>query len=197
MFTGIIEELGKIEEVKKIKDGVSFFVNAKKISKKISSGKSIAINGVCVTATKVTKSGFNFDIMPETIKMTTFKGLKKGSLVNLESALLLNESIDGHFVSGHVDAEGSVISTNKSKKGVRFGIEYPKQISPYLAYKGSICVNGVSLTISNLNKADFSVDLIPATLKKTNLAFLKKNDKVNLEVDLIARYLKSIFDANK
>lgn len=184
MFTGIIQELGVIKAIEKAKDLTRFEVEAKSIIKDKKIGDSIAVNGACVTVTKLSKKGFSFDAINETIKLTNFKEFKEGSEVNLEAALKFNQSLDGHLVQGHVDTEGTVVKTGKT-----LSIRFPKELAQFLAYKGSITINGVSLTITDLQHDFFSVELIPHTLENTNLKNLKDEDKVNLEVDMIARYL--------
>ena len=194
MFTGIIAKTGNIKEIKKTKDLSKFCVSTSLNLKGTKIGDSVAINGVCITLTKIGKNEFEFEAMKETLKLTNLKDLKKNSLVNLEKALTLNQALGGHLVQGHVDTEATVKSFSKTKGNSILEIEFPQEISDYLAYKGSITINGVSLTISNLQENTFSVCLIPHTLKNTNLKNLKKNDRVNLEVDLIARYTKRLLD---
>ena len=190
MFTGIIKELGKVKKITKSAKGATFVIQAKSILKNKKIGESIAVNGVCVTITKLTKGNFEFEAIKETLDISNLKSLEIDDEVNLEPALTLNQSLDGHLVQGHIDTEGTVENYNENTLTIKF----PKQISDCLAFKGSITVNGVSLTISDLQDSTFSVSLIPHTLKNTNLKNLKKGDKVNLEVDLIARYLKNLLD---
>ncbi len=190
MFTGIIKELGKVKKITKSSQSATFVIQAKSILKNKKIGESIAVNGVCVTITKLTKGNFEFEAIKETLDISNLKSLEIDDEVNLEPALTLNQSLDGHLVQGHIDTEGTVENYNENTLTIKF----PKQISDCLAFKGSITVNGVSLTISDLQDSTFSVSLIPHTLKNTNLKNLKKGDKVNLEVDLIARYLKNLLD---
>ncbi len=189
MFTGIILELGEITKIDKKDSNYHFEVKAEAILENKKIGQSIAVNGVCVTIVKINKNSFEFQAMPETLKKTNLGSLKINDLVNLEPALKLNQEIDGHLIQGHVDTMGVVIENKISKRNI-LKIGFPKEISDFLAFKGSICLNGVSLTISLLEEDSFNVDLIPLTLQKTNLGKLKKGDKVNIEVDLIARYLQ-------
>lgn len=197
MFTGIVKEVGEISSVKKSGPNKTFTVKTSKILKNKKIGQSIAVNGVCTTITKITKNTFDFIAMPETLNRTNLGTVKKTSKINLEDSLKFNADIDGHLIQGHIDVKGEVISLSKTKKGTILTIKYPKEIAKYLAFKGSISVNGVSLTISDLNYSDFSVDLIPHTLKNTNLGSLKNKDEVNLEIDMIARYLKRLLDAKE
>jgi len=194
MFTGIVTEIGHVEKITYGKNVKTFVIKACSIIKNKKIGQSIAVNGVCVTITKISKSTFEFDAMEETLEKTNLGSLKEKNLVNLESSLKLNQNLDGHMVQGHVDTKGEVISLKEEKKHTILVIAFPKEISKYLAFKGSVAVNGVSLTISKLGEKTFSVDLIPHTLSTTNLGKLKKGDFVNLEVDIIARYLKRLVD---
>lgn len=194
MFTGIINRTGKVNKLEQSGNLSKFSIQTDLQLENTKIGDSIAVNGVCVTVTKIHKQGFEFEAVKETLRLTNLKSLKKTSEVNLEKSLTLNQSLDGHLVQGHVDCEGTVKNFSKTKGNAVLEIEFPKEISDYLAYKGSITVNGVSLTISDLQETTFSVSLIPHTLKSTNLKNLKKNDKVNLEVDLIARYTKRLLD---
>lgn len=191
MFTGIIQEIGKVKELKKNPSGMEILVESKKVVKKKKIGDSIAINGACLTIVAINDNGFAVEIVEETLNRTNLKDLQIGSAINLEPALSLNQGLDGHLVQGHIDTEGTVESLDK--KGI-LTIKFPANINHYLAFKGSITINGVSLTIANLQDDTFSVALIPHTLANTNLKNLKKGDKVNLEVDLIARYLKNLLD---
>lgn len=194
MFTGIIHEIGKIKNIKKDSHSVTFDVQAIKILKKKKIGDSIAVNGVCVTIVKLNKNIFEFQAVKETLERTNFKELKIGSEVNLEPALALNQSLDGHLVQGHIDNIGIVENLKKDGNKSALTIKFPKELAYYIAFKGSIAINGISLTISDLQESTFSVALIPHTLKNTNIKNLKKGDKVNLEIDLIARYLKNLLD---
>ncbi|EKD63556.1 MAG: riboflavin synthase subunit alpha [uncultured bacterium] len=180
MFTGIIREVGVVD---------SFAAGTVRISHKIvlSAGDSLAVNGVCLTV----KNDSSFDVMEETLKRTNLRLLKKGVKVNLEPAVAANGKIDGHFVSGHVDFVAEVLSLNKGVLRVRFPLEYSK----FFAIKGSVAINGVSLTISALGEDYFEVSLVSFTLKNTNLGEVAKNDKVNVEVDMIARYLNRLLEA--
>lgn len=197
MFTGIVKELGEVKEIKTGRKAKTFVVKAVSTIKNKKIGQSVAIDGVCVTIIKLGKNEFAFEAMMETLEKTTLNHLKKNDKVNLEPALTLRENLDGHIVQGHVDTQGKVISLKTEKKHTILTVKFPKGISQYLAFKGSIAVNGVSLTISKLESQTFSVDLIPHTLSKTNLGKLKKGDMVNLEIDIISRYLKRLMDCKE
>ena len=177
MFTGIIQEVGKVPKVKNKKDEKIFTIETVKIleSKKI--GDSIAINGACLTVTEI-----------ETLDLTNLSEIKENSEVNIEGALKMGQSLDGHIVQGHVDCIGKVLGWKKNVLQIKF----PSKIQKYIALKGSITINGVSLTISKRKKEEFEVSLILHTIQNTNLGKLKKNDKVNLEIDIIARYLETL-----
>lgn len=192
MFTGIIEEIGEISGVKPSSKKSSFTVRAKKTLKKKKIGDSIAVNGACVTVTKLDSKSFTFDAIEETLNKTNLKRLKNGDKVNLESALKFGQSLDGHLVQGHIDTEGKVLRLSKNSGESTLRIQFPKKIGEFIATKGSITINGVSLTVSALKNDYFEVKLIPHTLRESNLKDLVQNDKVNLEVDLIARYLKRL-----
>lgn len=150
-----------------------------------------------MTIKDIKKNIFAFDAIPESLEKTNLKTLKKNDIVNLESSLKMGQELDGHMVQGHVDCIGTVESLSGAKKHTILRVQYPSSIGKYMALKGSITINGVSLTISDLSKDTFSADLIPFTLKKTNLSKLKKGDKVNLETDMIAKYLNSLLNGQK
>lgn len=194
MFTGIVEEIGKIKDIKLLKNSKIFTISAKNIlvSKKISG--SISVNGACMTITELKKESFSFETLDETLNKTNLGKLKKGSEVNLESPLTLQKPLDGHFVLGHIDCTAKVKALSKKGKDKIIKIESPENIKKYLALKGSITINGVSLTISHLEEDYFQINLINHTIKSTNLGNLRKNDPINLEIDVLARYLKRLLD---
>lgn len=193
MFTGIVKELGKVEKIQKGKNFWTFVVKAKKAHRGLKIGDSIAVNGACMTITKRTSDSFTFDVTEESLKKTNLSLLKKDEAINLEPALKMGDFIGGHFAQGHVDTMGEINSIDKNALTINF----PKTLAPHIAYKGSISVNGISLTIAKENGKSFTAFLIPETLKKTNLKFLKKGDKVNLEIDLISRYLWKLTKSQK
>lgn len=191
MFTGIIQEIGKVQKIEKNPQGLKILISSNIAIKNKKIGESISVNGTCLTIVEINNNDFAVEIIEETLSRTNLKDLQINSEVNLEPALTLNQGIDGHLVQGHIDTEATV--ENIDSKGI-LTIHFPENISCYLAFKGSVTINGVSLTISDLQDHTFSVALIPHTLATTNLKNLKKADKVNLEVDLIARYLKNLLD---
>ena len=194
MFTGIIQEVGKILKIAPSSDATTFQIQSKTAIKKKKIGQSIAVNGICVTITSLSKESFAFEAMQETLNRTYLKDAKVNDKVNLEPAMTLNQSLDGHLVQGHIDTEGTIAKFSKEKNKSVLRVNFPEQIAPYLSFKGSITINGVSLTISDLQTDYFEVDLIPHTLKNTNLNNLKEGDKVNIETDPIAKHIKRLLD---
>ena len=188
MFTGIIRGIGVLKTKTLHEKGgmVSFEIGAKM---KPRCGDSICVNGVCLTVTKKTGKRFFVDIIPESLTRTNLGTLKEGAPLNLEASIKAGEAFDGHFVSGHIDATARLNSTGKIRHGTGLTIAFPQQLRPYITEKGTITVNGVSLTVVDVTKTQFTVALIPFTMANTNLGTLKKGDTVNLEIDLIARYL--------
>lgn len=189
MFSGIVENRGKV--IKKEKKGgqIRFRFRFERPEKKVKAGDSIAISGVCLTASRLGPGWFEADVVDETLKATTLGSLQIGSLVNLERSLRYGDFVGGHFVSGHVDGVGTIASIKRTGKNELWSFSAPKEIMAYVAKKGSIAIDGISLTIQKVAKSSFSIALIPHTLDRTTLGGKKKGDKVNLEVDLLARYL--------
>lgn len=192
MFTGLIEEQGKIRAINFSSNGIRLTIECKEILSDIRNGASICTNGVCLTVTDFGKDFINLDVSNETVRVSNFKDLKINDFVNLERALTLNKRLDGHIVSGHIDCTATF--TNKKDDGFskEFFFKVPKEFSKYIIYKGSIAINGVSLTIASINDDTFSVELIPTTLKEVNLSRLNIGDKVNIETDLFAKYVEKI-----
>src|SRR3989339_1043646 len=194
MFKGIVEEIGMISNID-VKDSIlNLTIKAKKVFENLKVGDSIAVDGVCQTVTSIKDHSFTVQAVAETLKRTNFQVYEIATQVNLERALTLNDRIDGHLVQGHVDDIGKVHDFKKSEDENILYIKFPPNLSKFLAFKGSICVNGVSLTIMDLQSDFFGVALIPYTLKFTNLGKLKKDNLVNLEIDLIARYLERMLN---
>lgn len=194
MFTGIIEEIGKIQAIDNSGRSKIFTVSAKSILENKKIGGSISVNGACMTIIQIEKAHFKFETLEETLKKTNLSKMKKGDKVNLESPLTLQKPIDGHLVLGHIDEMAEVYTVKKDKIDKIISVKTPKNLKKYLALKGSITVNGVSLTVSHLEEDFFTVNLISHTLKCTNLGNLKKGSSVNLEIDMLARYLKRLLD---
>ena len=193
MFTGIIQAIGSIQEVHSSDNGVVLKINSNNLDISDSKiGESIAVNGVCLTATQVSDNSFTADVSNETINCTTFSDLLIGDSVNLEKSLRINQGIDGHLVSGHVDGIGKVQSINKDGDSSRIKILVEDDIIKYIAKKGSICINGVSLTVNSVEDNIFDVNIVPHTFSVTTLRNLCVESNVNLEIDLIARYVERL-----
>jgi riboflavin synthase len=193
VFTGIIEEIGTIRELRFISEGATLTVAGKLILSDLKIGDSIAVNGVCLTATRVSSDSFLCDVSAETLQRSNFRQAKVGTKVNLERALLVGGRLGGHFVLGHVDGVGRLISKTPSGAGYTVAFNYPKELERYLVFKGSIAVNGISLTIASLEKTAFSVSVIPHTLESTNLREMMPGDTANLEVDVLGKYFERFF----
>ncbi len=193
MFTGIIEEVGKVKEIVQHGDTARFRISANLVTEDMKEGDSIAVSGVCLTALDVTSDGFSADVSKETLDKTTFRRIRIGSKVNLERSLTLQTRLGGHIVLGHVDACGKIISIIQEGEYATIRIAYPREIARYIVYKGSIAVEGISLTIANLTAEWFEVAIVPKTWNQTNLSSLLVNDEVNLESDIIAKYVEKLF----
>ena len=197
MFSGIIAALGRITKLTPRNDGAStvrLTIDRGGLDMRdVDIGDSIACNGVCLTVVERATEGFTADVSPETLSCTA--GLSAPGPINLEKALRLADRLGGHLVSGHVDGVGTVMRFDPVGDNRLLAIRAPENLKRYIARKGSVCVNGVSLTVNSVEDADFSVNLIPHTLEVTTLGFLKSGDRVNLEIDLIARYVERILTA--
>lgn len=183
MFTGIIQNLGLVRSVEKNGKQVHLEIHFQKKEKRVQKGESIALNGVCLTATKINVSGFEADLLPETLAVTNLAGLKPGEWVNLERSLKYGDALGGHFVSGHVDAVGKVTQITRRGGNWSLLVQAPETIISKLVAKGSVACDGVSLTIQSLKKSHFQVAVIPHTLAVTALRFLEVGSNINLEVD--------------
>lgn len=186
MFTGIVEEIGKIQAIR----DKSIEVVCKKVLSDTKIGDSIAVNGVCLTVTKLDNNYFKADVSGETFKLTTFQSLKTGSIVNLERAMTPASRLGGHIVSGHVDGVGKVISITNNKEFYNLELELNSDQSKYVIQKGSITVNGISLTVASISGNKINIAVIPHTYEATNLAYLKSGDLVNIESDIMAKYVE-------
>ncbi len=193
MFTGIVQAIGKIEAIVPKGGDVRLTLACGKLPlEQVRIGDSIAVSGVCLTAVALTGSGFAADVSRETLNCTTLGEARVGTLVNLELAMTPSARFGGHLVSGHVDGVGSVTARWEDGRSVRFRIEAPKELARYIAAKGSICVDGISLTVNRVEGAAFEVNIVPHTLVETTLGMTPVGARVNLEVDLIARYLERL-----
>jgi riboflavin synthase len=193
VFTGIIEEVGVIQELRFLSEGAAITVVAREITAGLKIGDSVSVNGVCLTATRVGADCFLCDISAETLRHSSFRQAKQGTHVNLERSLMIGERLGGHFVLGHVDEVGRLIAKTASGQGFEMSFEFPRELERYLVYKGSIAVNGISLTISSLDSKSFSVSVIPHTYRSTTLNQLMIGDPANIEVDVIGRYFERFF----
>ena len=192
MFTGIIEELGHVREVEKRGEDARIMIEARTVTEGSSDGDSIAVNGVCLTALEVKPESFAADVSKETLFRSTLGNLKPGLPVNLERAVTPATRLGGHIVQGHVDARGTFLGSENHGDSWTFRFAYPKEIARYLVFKGSVAVEGVSLTIAELTDDYFEIAVIPKTWEVTNFSQLKAGDEVNLEVDVIAKYVERI-----
>ncbi len=195
MFTGIIEELGHVREVESRGEDARIVIEAVTVTEGSNDGDSIAVNGVCLTALDVKPDSFAADVSRETLQRSTLGSLQPGSPVNLERAVTPATRLGGHIVQGHVDARGRFLGAESHDESWTFRIGYPKEIARYLVFKGSIAVEGISLTIAGLSDDYFEIAVIPKTWEVTNFSHLKPDDEVNLEVDVIAKYVERILIA--
>lgn len=193
MFTGIIQAIGSVANLQQ-KDGDSALtVNTGKLDMKdVALGDSIAVNGVCLTVITMTESSFTADVSRETLSLTSLAGISVGSNVNLEKALTLETRLGGHLVSGHVDGLGEVLTRKNDGRSEHFTIKAPDELAKYIAAKGSITIDGVSLTVNRVDGSNFEINIVPHTLQETIIANYQPGTKINLEVDVVARYLERL-----
>ncbi len=192
MFTGIIEYLGKVEKTQKKPDSMVISVNIGELSKGVKQGDSIAVNGICLTATSINDAVVTFDVLKETLSKTSLNGIKSADKVNIERALRVGDRLGGHFVTGHIDGTGVVNKKTTVPGQTTMGFKVNKELSNMMIKKGSIAIDGISLTLVDVTENSFSVALIPFTLAETTLGFKDAGDTVNLEVDMIGKWVKKI-----
>ena len=192
MFTGIIEELGSVRSIEERGDNARIVINARVVTEGTNHGDSIAVNGVCLTALDIHDDSFAADVSRETLIRSTLGNLKPGTPVNLERAVTPATRLGGHMVQGHVDARGQFVSVEDHGESWTVRFAYPPEIARYLVFKGSVAVEGISLTIANLTEDYFEIAIIPKTWEVTNLSHLKPGDGVNLEVDVIGKYVERL-----
>jgi len=197
MFTGIIEETGQILDFSERDEAYRLTLSAHRVLEDLQLGDSIAVNGCCLTAVAFDAGSVSFDLLQESVRLTSFQQASPGDVVNLERSLRFNGKIGGHFVTGHIDATGSVATAEVRGKDLYLRIEPPPQFLKYLVYKGSIAIDGVSLTVAEVDHAGFAVWLIPHTLEVTNLSGKARGGLVNLEFDLLAKTLERLFPGNR
>ncbi|MEI8290615.1 MAG: riboflavin synthase [Verrucomicrobiota bacterium] len=201
MFTGIVEEAGVIEKITPTKKSIELTVCATVCGKGVKVGDSVAVNGCCLTAVKVTSRGksrlIQFDLLQESWNLTNFQFGKRGSLVNLERSLRANGELGGHFVTGHVDSLGKIIRWERAGKDHVLDIAAPAEVMKYLVFKGSVAVDGISLTVASVSKKSFRIWIIPHTFELTVLRERRVGDAVNLEADLLGKYVEKFLAARK
>lgn len=190
MFTGIIEELGSVRSVERQASGARMIVSASEVTSDLNEGDSVAVNGVCLTALDITADSFAADASRETLEKSTLGGISAGTRVNLERAVTPSTRLGGHIVQGHVDGRGTFLGAEKEGDFWTVKIGFPEELARYLVYKGSVSVEGISLTVASLGKDHFEIAVIPKTWEVTNLSTLKTGDPVNLEADVIAKYVE-------
>lgn len=194
MFTGLVAELGRITAIEKGESSAVFTVAAPTLISQIALGDSVAVNGVCLTATSIAGDSFTADVMVQTLAVTSLSQLAVDSPVNLELAALLNTRMGGHMVQGHVDGVATVVGLTPGEKWAQFDITVPDKLAKYIVNQGSICLDGVSLTVGEINDSNnvVTVWLIPETLERTNLAAKQPGDLINVEVDVLAKYVERL-----
>ncbi|BCG46428.1 Riboflavin synthase eubacterial/eukaryotic [Citrifermentans bremense] len=192
MFTGLIETVGELVSIEKRGASGSLTVKTSLPLDEVPIGASIAVNGACLTVVRKGGGAVTFDISPETIDRTGFKNLKSGSPVNMERAMRLSDRLDGHLVSGHVDCVATVIERREVAGNIVFSFRFPREFGKYIASKGSVAIDGISLTVNTAGPDSFSINVIPHTAAKTTLISKRVGDEVNIETDLLCRYLERL-----
>lgn len=196
MFTGIVEEIGVVECIKKGEKSSKLIVRCNKVLNQTKLGDSICTNGVCLTITNIGKNSFEADVMPETLRKSNLQKLKIGSIVNLERAISLQTRLGGHIVSGHIDGIGEIVDLEKEDNGLWISIKASQEVLKYIIYKGSISIDGISLTVGYVDNKIFKVSIIPHTLEKTILLKKIVGETVNLECDMIGKYIEKFLGLN-
>ena len=192
MFTGIVEEAGQVEHIRSGKRSMELTVRAPKIGQSLHIGNSVAINGACLTVVARRRGVLSFDVLNETLQRTNLEFVRKGSLVNLERPLRADARLDGHFVLGHVDGRGKVRRFEREGRDYVLDVEAPPSVMRYVVEKGSVAIDGVSLTVANVHRNWFRVWIIPHTRKMTNLRACRGGDRVNLEADILSKYVEQL-----
>ena len=195
MFTGIIESVGTITSISELPKGLQVCI-VTNLAGDLIEGESIAVNGVWLTAVSINKDSFTADVSPETVKVTSIAGLKIGSIVNLERSLLANGRFGGHVVQGHVDDVGAVIEIVRESDFWRLKISYPDVLRPYIVYKGAIAIDGISLTVARIGQSQLDVQIVPFTWEHTNLNSRSSGDQVNIECDIIGKYVAQMLKSS-
>lgn len=197
MFTGLIQEVGTINSIEENTEGRVFVIHAPHLTKDMKVDDSIATNGVCLTATQIDGDYFRAQAIHVTLEKTSLGSLVKGSRVNLEPSLRLMDKLGGHMVQGHVNAKGQIINIEKTGENWNVQVSLPQELRKYMILEGSIALDGISLTIARLNDEDLTVSIIPHTLEKTSLSSKKIGDDLNIEVDMVAKYIENFLRLNK
>lgn len=197
MFTGLVAELGYVRHLARQGNSYHLTVGAKKVLENLKLGDSVAVNGVCLTVVQLAEDYFTADVMPETVRLTNIGLLRNGGRVNLERTLRLCDGLDGHIVSGHVEGLGTISERRPEGIAMVVSIETPPELLKYIIKKGSIAIDGISLTVTEVTEHSFSVSLIPHTAKETTLGFKAVGDKVNLETDIIGKYVERMLTWKK
>ncbi len=197
MFTGIVEEIGTIKNIQKGKNSAVLTVQAKIVLEDLKIGDSIAVNGICLTVISFDNNSFNADVMHETLNRSSLTQLKAGSFVNLERAMLANGRFGGHIVAGHIDGVGKIVQIKKDDTAIWYTIKTEESILRYIVEKGSIAIDGISLTVAKVNSDSFSISAIPHTISQTILSKSKVGNIVNLENDIIGKYVEKLLKSEQ
>jgi riboflavin synthase len=194
MFTGLVESLGKVSSIAIATDSAVITFDSVPFADQLNIGDSVSVNGTCLTVTKLGKESFSVDVMTQTLKLTSLQNLEKSDVVNLERAALVSSRLGGHIVQGHIDGTGSIAQLAPGEKWLQMDIQFPSDLMKYVVPQGSICIDGVSLTVGSVSDDlnQITVWLIPETLGKTNLSVKKPGDLVNIEVDVLAKYVERL-----
>ena len=195
MFTGIIEELGKVSAIEKQPDAIRLTIACKEVLSDLKRGDSISCSGTCLTAIEIDDQGFTADVMMETIRRSSLDGVKVGDPINLERAMNAATRFGGHIVQGNVDGVGELVSREKSDNWDWVKIRLPKELMKYVVHKGSITLDGISLTVNEINEDVIAVSLIPETLRVTTLGYKNPGDKVNVEADVLAKHVEKLMES--
>lgn len=194
MFTGLVESIGKVASIEMAADSAVITFETVPFADQLQVGDSVSVNGTCLTVTKFDSNSFSVDVMTQTLKLTSLQNLEKGDAVNLERAALVSSRLGGHIVQGHIDDTGSIAKLTPGEKWLQMDIQFPRELMKYVVPQGSICIDGVSLTVGSVadDLNQITVWLIPETLAKTNLSAKKPGDLVNIEVDVLAKYVERL-----
>ncbi len=195
MFTGLVEEVGRVLWIRATDHGVQLEIAAPRLAPLARTGDSIAVNGCCLTVTAHRPEQVTFDLLTETLNRTNLKQLRRDTLVNLERPLRAEGSLGGHFVQGHIDCAAPILSFEQTGKDYRLEVELPGEFAHYIAYKGSVALNGISLTVADLSPGRFAVWIIPHTRRATNLQSARPGEQINIEFDILAKYVERMLSS--